>query len=73
MAIVGESGSGKSVFTKTFTGMLEDNGFISGGEIYLEILKQMSLMIFLNINQIKIGKRFVAEGLLQFSRSDDFT
>lgn len=33
LAIVGESGSGKSVFTKTFTGMLEDNGFISSGEI----------------------------------------
>ena len=28
-AIVGESGSGKSVFTKTFTGMLETNGIIS--------------------------------------------
>ena len=33
LAIVGESGSGKSVTTKTFTGMLESNGFISGGSI----------------------------------------
>ena len=33
LAIVGESGSGKSVFTKTFTGMLESNGYISGGSI----------------------------------------
>jgi len=33
LAIVGESGSGKSVFTKTFTGMLESNGFISNGSI----------------------------------------
>ena len=33
IAIVGESGSGKSVFTKTFAGMLESNGFIDGGEI----------------------------------------
>ena len=32
-AIVGESGSGKSVFTKTFTGMLETNGEISRGSI----------------------------------------
>ena len=32
-AIVGESGSGKSVFTKTFTGMLESNGMISNGSI----------------------------------------
>ncbi|QBQ07943.1 oligopeptide ABC transporter ATP-binding protein [Spiroplasma gladiatoris] len=33
LAIVGESGSGKSVVTKTFTGMLESNGFISEGSI----------------------------------------
>jgi len=33
VAIVGESGSGKSVFTKTFAGMLEANGCISGGKI----------------------------------------
>ena len=32
-AIVGESGSGKSVFTKTFTGMLETNGSISQGSV----------------------------------------
>lgn len=32
-AIVGESGSGKSVFTKTFTGMLESNGQISKGSV----------------------------------------
>ncbi len=36
LAIVGESGSGKSVFTKTFTGMLESNGFIAGGSIMFE-------------------------------------
>lgn len=35
-AIVGESGSGKSVFTKTFTGMLESNGQISNGSIEFE-------------------------------------
>ena len=33
VAIVGESGSGKSVFTKTFAGMLDSNGFISEGSI----------------------------------------
>ena len=33
VAIVGESGSGKSVFTKTFAGMLDDNGFIDEGSI----------------------------------------
>lgn len=33
LAIVGESGSGKSVFTKTFMGLLDTNGFIESGEI----------------------------------------
>ena len=33
IAIVGESGSGKSVFTKTFAGMLDSNGFISNGSV----------------------------------------
>lgn len=33
VAIVGESGSGKSVFTKTFTGMLESNGTITNGSV----------------------------------------
>lgn len=33
IAIVGESGSGKSVFTKTFTGMLESNGKITNGSV----------------------------------------
>jgi len=36
VAIVGESGSGKSVFTKTFTGMLDINGEVSNGEIWFE-------------------------------------
>lgn len=33
IAIVGESGSGKSVFTKTFNGLLDKNGYIDQGEI----------------------------------------
>ena len=33
IAIVGESGSGKSVFTKTFAGMLDSNGYIDQGSI----------------------------------------
>ncbi|MBO6163679.1 MAG: ATP-binding cassette domain-containing protein [Lachnospiraceae bacterium] len=36
IAIVGESGSGKSVFTKTFAGMLDSNGFIPNGDIYFD-------------------------------------
>lgn len=31
LAIVGESGSGKSVFTKSFMGLLDQNGYVSGG------------------------------------------
>ncbi|MCD8022980.1 MAG: ATP-binding cassette domain-containing protein [Lachnospiraceae bacterium] len=33
IAIVGESGSGKSVFTQTFAGMLDANGYVDSGEI----------------------------------------
>ena len=36
IAIVGESGSGKSVLTKTFAGMLDENGFISRGNIIFD-------------------------------------
>ena len=33
LAIVGESGSGKSVLTKTFIGMLDNNGWVDSGSI----------------------------------------
>ena len=33
LAIVGESGSGKTVFTKSFMGLLEGNGWIDSGSI----------------------------------------
>jgi oligopeptide transport system ATP-binding protein len=36
LAIVGESGSGKSVFTKTFIGMLDQNGWVDSGQILFE-------------------------------------
>ena len=36
LAIVGESGSGKSVFTKSFIGMLDQNGWIDSGRIAFE-------------------------------------
>lgn len=36
IAIVGESGSGKSVFTKTFAGMLDGNGFIDNGSLMFD-------------------------------------
>lgn len=36
LAIVGESGSGKSVFTKSFIGMLDQNGWVDSGSIIFE-------------------------------------
>ncbi len=36
LAIVGESGSGKSVFTKSFLGMLDQNGWVDSGSIMFE-------------------------------------
>lgn len=36
LGIVGESGSGKSVFTKSFLGMLDQNGWIDSGSIEFE-------------------------------------
>lgn len=36
LAIVGESGSGKSVFTKSFMGLLDANGWVDSGEILFE-------------------------------------
>lgn len=36
LAIVGESGSGKSVFTKSFVGMLDGNGWVDAGSIIFE-------------------------------------
>ena len=33
LAIVGESGSGKTVLTKTFMGLLDNNGWVDSGEI----------------------------------------
>ena len=36
LAIVGESGSGKSVLTKTFMGLLDQNGWVDSGSIVFE-------------------------------------
>lgn len=41
LAIVGESGSGKSVFTKTFLGMLDSNGYIDQGHIWFRSIDRM--------------------------------
>ncbi|MBR4768498.1 MAG: ATP-binding cassette domain-containing protein, partial [Lachnospiraceae bacterium] len=48
IAIVGESGSGKSVFTKTFAGMLDSNGFISNGSVVFNDPDLADTKAFLN-------------------------
>ena len=39
LAIVGESGSGKSVFTKSFMGLLDQNGHVTAGKATSVTLK----------------------------------
>lgn len=56
LAIVGESGSGKSVFTKTFTGMLEKNGYIGRGSIQFEGQELTTVRRNREWNQIRGGK-----------------
>jgi len=61
VAIVGESGSGKSVFTKTFTGMLETNGEVSKGKIFFEgknLLEFKNDKEWLNVRGKKIATIF---------------
>lgn len=53
VAIVGESGSGKSVFTKTFAGMLETNGFISEGSIIFNDEELADTVVALNSSAAK--------------------
>ena len=56
VAIVGESGSGKSVFTKTFAGMLDANGFIDNGSIIFNDEELADTRVNYNAR----GKRLVA-------------
>ena len=52
IAIVGESGSGKSVFTKTFAGMLDSNGFIDNGKIISDGNKNIVVGFVINVDII---------------------
>ena len=55
LALVGESGSGKSVFTKSFMGLLDANGSITGGSIdYYPTL----ILSFVTIAFYLIGNAF---------------
>ena len=57
VAIVGESGSGKSVFTKTFAGMLETNGFISEGSIIFNDEELADTVVALNSSAVRTIER----------------
>lgn len=57
IAIVGESGSGKSVFTKTFAGMLDSNGFISNGELIFNDNLLADTVVKLNSGAFRVIKR----------------
>ena len=59
IAIVGESGSGKSVFTKTFAGMLDSNGFISDGKVIFNDDELAETNVRLN----RTGKMFLKRAL----------
>lgn len=58
IAIVGESGSGKSVFTKTFAGMLESNGYVSNGKIVFNDEELADTTVALN----SMAKSMIAHG-----------
>jgi len=61
IAIVGESASGKSVFTKCLTGMLEENGLVSGGSIEyagVDLAKVHSINNWLKIRGGRIATVF---------------
>lgn len=58
LAIVGESGSGKSVFTKSFMGLLDGNGWIESGSI---IYKEKDLSKFKTEKQwVKVRGKEIA-------------
>ncbi len=55
IAIVGESGSGKSVFTKTFAGMLDSNGYIDQGSIIFDDEELADTKVSLN----RVARRII--------------
>ena len=67
IAIVGESGSGKSVFTKTFAGMLDSNGFIEQGEILFDDEELADTVVALS-PAIRKGIAFSEKKLNEYSR-----
>lgn len=67
IAIVGESGSGKSVLTKTFAGMLDENGSVSRGSIifYDEELADTSVRL---TRAVRLRLRYLENRLDAYAR-----
>ncbi len=64
VAIVGESGSGKSVFTKTFAGMLDANGYISNGDIIFNDEELADTKVVLD----SVAKKMIANAWKQLNK-----
>ncbi len=69
IAIVGESGSGKSVFTKTFSGMLDSNGFISNGSIIYNDDELAKTDVKLTAIKVKVYNKILDE-LKKYSKME---
>ena len=67
IAIVGESGSGKSVFTKTFAGMLDSNGFIDQGSIIYDDSELADTVVSYN-KRTQAGIAFITKKLNEASK-----
>ncbi|AHI53118.1 oligopeptide ABC transporter ATP-binding protein OppD [Spiroplasma culicicola] len=70
LAIVGESGSGKSVVTKTFTGMLEANGWISQGSIVYrptqEAIEDPKAYFKSAVDLVNLQKPLISDDVVKF-------
>src|SRR5574344_46687 len=69
IVIVGESGSGKSVFTKTFSGMLDSNGFISNGSIIYNDDELAKTDVKLTAIKVKVYNKILDE-LKKYSKME---
>ncbi len=65
IAIVGESGSGKSVFTKTFAGMLDSNGFVSEGSLIFDDPELADTYVTLDDK----AKKMIADNLVSLNKN----
>ena len=79
LAIVGESGCGKSVLNKNFIGLLDQNGFIEGGEIryygmdaeyMVDDEDAQTAHIFVGKHTLEIGDGFIKMDGIRYTKSE---